>query len=470
MAKPNIGYPLPDGDAYTDELACLMVFYPDKPEYRQAFFGAYFYFANWLAWERDSGKRGKDAAAAWRLAVEATMECIEMNVCEEMLSLLIDIRANTGIYCCDPADVTDGDQYTDEIEDGVGDVPQNVIDAGYATGVADWAGFYDYKCMISHVMITNMEWQTRKLLTYTDTAGAVIGGVAAVAAIAAVIFATGGLALVLAIVLNIALGAALYAAIAELGESGLGDVADGLETDHDYLACAINGADGSADAVVQLKAAIDVKFNVLEAAFLKNLNLSAQLKALYSARYDQQDIAEIMDDNGYDVLDYDCSDCGEEGLFFDYQFPSDVQGWYAGGDVGTTWVDNHLVCNPAGTGSWKGQASETGVNAGTRFTESQPLIIKRLKARFRFNSNSAGTWLYRVYFRITETGTDDNFDSDTYLSSTYAWDQWHEIEYVFTNPITVRWGGTFASFLLHRAEAASSGQRFNLDWIKYYSE
>ncbi|GAH45439.1 unnamed protein product, partial [marine sediment metagenome] len=149
MTKNSMGYPLPAGDAYTDDLACLMVFYPDKDEYRQAFFSAYFYLSNWLAWERDPDKKGADAARAWKLAVEATMECVEMNSCELMLDLLTQIRDNTGIYCCGVVDITDGDEFTDVVEDGEGEVPQNIIDAGYAEDVDDWAGFYDYKCMIS---------------------------------------------------------------------------------------------------------------------------------------------------------------------------------------------------------------------------------------------------------------------------------------------------------------------------------
>ncbi|GAH39857.1 unnamed protein product, partial [marine sediment metagenome] len=128
MSENSMGYPLPSGEAFTDELACLMVFYPDKPEYRQAFFGAYFYLSNWLAWERDPDKKGADAARAWKLAVEATMECIEMNTCETILSLLEEIRNNTGVNCCDVVDITDGDQYTDDVEDGEGNVPQNIID------------------------------------------------------------------------------------------------------------------------------------------------------------------------------------------------------------------------------------------------------------------------------------------------------------------------------------------------------
>jgi hypothetical protein len=36
------------------------------------------------------------------------------------------------------------------------------------------------------------------------------------------------------------------------------------------------------------------------------MNLDAQLKALYAGRYNQQDIAEKMADNGLDPGDYTC--------------------------------------------------------------------------------------------------------------------------------------------------------------------
>lgn len=312
MTDKQMGYPLPSGEAYTDDLACMMLMYPNKPEYRQALFGALDYFATWLAWERDSSKRGKDAARAWREAIEATRECIEMNACETIIGLLTDIKANTGVYCCDTGDISDGDQYTDEVEDGEGDVPQNIIDAGYADDAADWDGFADYKCMISHLMITNMLEQTLRFETGTDLAGAILGGMAAAAAIAAVILSGGGAVLVYSIAIGIATAAGLSLAVSELGRVGLGDLADDLETNHDALACAIYQADGSAAAVVALNAEIDSLFNVAQATFLKALNISAQLKALYAGRHDQQDIAEIMADKGLDPQDYYCASCGVE--------------------------------------------------------------------------------------------------------------------------------------------------------------
>ena len=342
MAKRNIGYLLPAGDAYTDEVACMMLMYPDKPEYRQALFGALDYFGTWLAWERDDDKKGKDAARAWAEAILLTRECMEMNTCETMLALLTEIRDNTGVYCCDVVDVTEGDQYTDAVEDGVEDeVPQNIVDAGYATDVDDWDGFYDYKCMISHLMILNIQAQTVKIESIMLPTGAVVGGVAALAAIVALILAGTGLVLVFGIVLAVAGVSGLYAAIALLGEAGLSDLVDDLETNYDALVCAIYEADGSAAAVDALKDAIDELFSVPEAAFLKNLNLSAQLKALYAGRYDQQDVAEILADKGYDVLDYSCVTCGlpapPEGAF---TWPIEITGITINPDPGHLTIES----------------------------------------------------------------------------------------------------------------------------------
>lgn len=432
MMSPKMGYPLPSGDAYTDELACMMVFYPDKPEYRQAFMGAYFYFGNWLAWERDADKKGADAARAWKDAIEATLGCIEMNTCETILSLLTEIRDNTGIYCCDAVDITDGDQYTDEVEDGVGDVPQNIIDAGYATGVSDWAGFDAYKCMISHVMVTNMESQVSKFEDITDTSGAVLGGVAAVAAIAAVILASGGTALVLGIVLGIAGVAGLYAALAEMGEAGLGDLVDDLADNHDILACAIYNADGSAGAVIALQDAIDDNFSATQAILLKNLNISAQLKALYAGRYDAQDIAEKMSDEGYDILDYTC-DC--EIDYGEWQSPLEE------GDSGTLlfmvnsgWSFGTPHGNPTGNdlngwrkpGSNPGGAAKatviavrdaTGLTTGT----GKDMTVNRIT--FDIYQSSAGGGGVQL-----EIGSDDSI----HVGSVGTWTT---VEYVPSTPV-----------------------------------
>lgn len=343
MAKRNVGYLLPDGDAYTDELACMMLFYPDKPEYRQALFGALDFFGTWLAWEKEPEHKGKDAALAWSEAIALTRDCIDMNTCETMLELLTEIRNNTGIYCCDVVDVSDGDQYTDEVEDGVGDVPQNIIDAGYADDAADWDGFDDYKCMIAHLMIENIQAQVAKIESFMLPTGAMAGGVVALAAIMAAILTGGAAILVYGIVVAIGLTSVVYAALALIGEAGMSDLVDDLVTHYDALVCSIYEADGSAAAVVALKDEIDELFNPVPATILKALNLPVQLKALYNGRYDQQDIAEILADDGYDLGDYTCVPCGAEPLDVGTNLEMvNVVGVNAYGSGSTTWIIHNV--------------------------------------------------------------------------------------------------------------------------------
>lgn len=331
-------YPLPTGELGDDDIVCQLVYLPDRPEYWQAFLGALSYMSTWRAWERDEDKRGKDAAANWREANELTMECWRMTCLEQLQDDVAAILAIMQIpqACCDPGDVTDGDQYTDRVTDGVGDVPQNIIDAGYATGVGDWAGFDDYKCMIAHVIVSQLEERLNEIAPLIDTAGGILGGVAALAGILAVIFGTGGLAIVFGIVAGIGATSLLYQAIADFGL--VGTLVDKVATNHDELACATYDSDGDVGALIALNDKIDELFTVPEALILKNMNMGPTLKSLYAGRYDQQDIADILNDAGYDVSAFDCTCIEYEG---DYQktttWPnsSDWQGWTSSGTLTT---------------------------------------------------------------------------------------------------------------------------------------
>lgn len=148
------GYLLPDGEAYTDELACVLLFYPDKDEYRRALRGALDYFGVWLAWERDSAKRGKDAARAWKEANEFTYECMDMNYCALILANL-DAIVNllSQQHCCDGTNsVTYFDQtiVTTTIVPGVGDPPASWGESEVPT---DWDDWSQYVCYHAHLYV-----------------------------------------------------------------------------------------------------------------------------------------------------------------------------------------------------------------------------------------------------------------------------------------------------------------------------
>lgn len=331
-------YPLPSGVLGDDDIVCQLVYLPDRPEYWQAFLGALSYMSTWRAWERDDDKRGKDAASNWREANELTMECWRMACLEQLQDDVAEILAlmQLGNPCCDDMDITDGNQYTDRVEDGVGNVPQNIIDAGYASGTGDWAGFDDYKCMICHVTVNQMSARLNELNELVNEYGAIAGSAAAIAAILAVIFATGGVAIVFGLVAGVGAVSLLYESL--MGFPLLGNLADKVDTNHDELACAMYDSDGDEGALVALNDKIDEIFTVAESLILKNLNLAPTIKSLYAGRYDQQDIAEILDDAGYDVSAFDCSCIEYEG---DHQkvttWPdgADWQGWSATGTLTT---------------------------------------------------------------------------------------------------------------------------------------
>lgn len=148
------GYLLPDGEAYTADMRCALVFYPAKDEYLYALGGSLDYLGNWMAWERDDAKRGKDAALAWREATELTRECWSMNYCADFLALLISIDAKIGnLSCCDGS-TTIGDVITTTtiIVPGVGDDPTEWGE----TEVADWDEWLEYVCYYANKFVDGL--------------------------------------------------------------------------------------------------------------------------------------------------------------------------------------------------------------------------------------------------------------------------------------------------------------------------
>ena len=258
---------------------------------------------------------------------------------DEVESLLTALVAHS--QCCgQPADPTFGDYYTDPVIDGAGNVPQNIVDSGYASSTSDWAGFDDYKCMIAHLMIESLEMTLRQFLPTFDSSGAIIGGIGSVAALLGTIITLAGGPVTIGIIALVGAVAAVYEGITALGEDLTEDLADKIATNHDELACSIYHADGSQDAVVELKAKIDELFTATEALLIKNMNLDASLKALYGGRYNQEDIAENMSNLGLDPADYDCTCPITADYSYTWSFPSanpsDSGKWQTSGGCGFT--------------------------------------------------------------------------------------------------------------------------------------
>lgn len=246
-----------------------------------------------------------------RIVADAEYELGAAMPISELIPYIDDIETllrnlNTVAQCCDQAgDPTDGAQFTDEVVDGIGDVPQNVIDAGYASSSSDWAGFDDYKCMIAHLVVDSMEAKLRKLAPYVDAAAAVIGGFATIASIVTVIWSGGLTAIALGLIAATGAVSLLYETM--ISGTALITLADKVQTNHDELACAFYYGDGSVDSVSDLKAKIDELFTTAEEIVLKNTGLEIDSKALYAGRHDQIDVAEKLEALGYELTDFDCT-------------------------------------------------------------------------------------------------------------------------------------------------------------------
>lgn len=428
--KEDPGYPLPDGALGEDDIVCQLVYLPDRPEYWQAFLGSLHYMTTWRAWERDPDKRGKDAASNWRDAFELTIGCWRMTCLQDLQDNVAEILAimQLGSQCCDSQDITDGDRYTDRVTDGEGNVPQNVIDAGYADDAADWAGFDDYKCMVVNVTVNQMEARLREIADVVDSAGPYLGVAAALAAILGVIFATAGLAIVFGIVAGIGAVSALYFGLIEFGP--VDDLADDVATNHDELACAMYDSDGDVGALVALNDKIDELFSVAEAVILKNLNNGPTLKALYAGRYDQQDIAAELEAAGYDVGDFDCTcDAFPTGEYNPtFTFPVDKEGFeYGTWNNGTIYHEYHSLT----------QASCNTIRSKVGLSTSHvDDTITIYKVRYEVYRSHAGLAKHR--FRITaNSGGNYSLEQDT------PDDVWTQFEHELDPPRVVfgNWNG-----------------------------
>lgn len=80
-----------------DDDTCLIVHIPRGEEYRAAFFGQMEKLGYWWSWERDSEKRGKDAAARFRESIARTWDTWQElgDICE------MDITVNVVQQCCE---------------------------------------------------------------------------------------------------------------------------------------------------------------------------------------------------------------------------------------------------------------------------------------------------------------------------------------------------------------------------------
>ncbi len=241
MEKSPPGYLLPEGECYTDDLACTLVFYPDKVEYRRALLGSIVYLSNWLAWERDSDKRGKDAARAWKNAVDATMECWTMTCFEELMEDVERIRTllENRKDCCDPNVVYyPTEEPITEIEPLIGDPP----DYYGETAIADWDDWLEHVCYNAHKYVDYLKDTASQINEAVSINSIYLGLIAA--GLAVLSFSGIGLPIAFGLAALVVTGLVASATILTFS-----DTSDDFESARDDIVCAISTGGSLPDAI-----------------------------------------------------------------------------------------------------------------------------------------------------------------------------------------------------------------------------
>lgn len=156
------GYILPQ-EPYTDDLECMLVFYPNKQEYREALIGSLYFLATWAAWERNESKGGKDAALAWKNAYRETlnMSCgqeIKQGL-EAIAAAIGDVQLivnQNGGGCCEPAGQTVGTppEWQENGDGGTGD-PQNPVSDPPNWDEQQNGSYSEYKCLAANNLVAD---------------------------------------------------------------------------------------------------------------------------------------------------------------------------------------------------------------------------------------------------------------------------------------------------------------------------
>lgn len=404
MAKAPPGYQLPAGECYTDDLACTLVFYPDKEEYRRALLGSIVYLSNWLAWERDSGKRGKDAARAWKNAVDETLECWTMACFEELMADVARIRdlMETRKDCCDE-NVTyyPTEEPTTEIIPLVGDPP-----ALYGeTAIADWDEWTEHVCYNAHKYVDYLKDTAGQIKDAVSINSIYLGLIAA--ALAVLSFTGIGLPIAFGLAALVVTGLVTSATL-----STFSDTADDFESARDEIVCAITkGYDLPQAIEAALGSGTDWDL------FYQWIDYDAALAILYEGGYDTEYLPTEMRD--------DCL-CVADSRFL-FTFDSDLEGWPSGGFLTFLWDANqYLTCTPSNTGQWKADRWYTWSALASYFSFSLPVSYDQV--RFRFNNHSDGGSAVRQLFQFRIYDGDDLMQaSPEYDTDDFADDEWHEI-------------------------------------------
>lgn len=288
-----------------------------------------------------------------------------MSFCSELsakLDVIIDLLGSLQVASDGGTFIPSGDYDLT----GSGDVPQPVIDAGYATGVSDWAGYNAYKCMAAHAMIDGIKVAVLAMDEPIDQGFALYEVFLEVLQWAGI--GTGLITFGPITVSALVLAQLVLAAKDPLLDE-MQDIASDLETRRDELVCAMSQADGIANVAERYNGVIDTYWSGVTATFLKSLNINYLAETYFMGAYGNAEAAQAMADAGYDPADYDCceetfgsffgvrygtcpqiSENGPLPIYGQYTFTSEYTGSVHAVQVSLTDDETPPIC--AGTGKW----------------------------------------------------------------------------------------------------------------------
>lgn len=309
-------YPIPDNLDNIEGWRWYLVPMPDDDQMIQVAWGMWSELANYWMWglEGPIPEDSDKAAQLWADAIYEAWRVRDMGFPDDILTYIDEVetllRAIRDSQCCGPQDITDGQLYTDAVTDNSGDVPANIVSAGYASDSNDWTGFAEYKCMIAHVIIDNTRQKLESFAgLFNDEGTELVGGIATVAAVLGAVLGlvTGSwVVLVVGLIASVGSVALAYEQILAIGSATLTAWSAALDEERDAIACAIYGADGSNAALSALYSAVDSNVSAAAGAFVRTMNMGPVVRALYSGRYDQQNVAQNLADAGFSVGGYEC--------------------------------------------------------------------------------------------------------------------------------------------------------------------
>jgi hypothetical protein len=225
----NRGYPLPDGDCYTEELCPVLICVPNKLEYFRALRGSLDYLGTWVAWQRDAEKRGRDAAAAWKYANEMSGLGEEMGCLDELIEKLDEIIGLIAFKkdCCDDNLVYGGQEsFETDIVPGVGDYPEE----WGGEELESWDDWYGYVCYAANTWVDALVSSAGSIDSLLSISGLSLGAVAAI--LSAVVFFT-----FLPVSLPVAAG--ILSALLGLSTLAFSGVAESIESARQDIVCAV---------------------------------------------------------------------------------------------------------------------------------------------------------------------------------------------------------------------------------------